>query len=74
MTQVTFCEWEEDFTLASSVTHVVEDCPAPPHDFVITPDYFVLLQHRFRLELLPFLLGLKGPAACMVRVHTLGTW
>jgi hypothetical protein len=34
--QVVFHEWDSGFKLVSSVRHVIPECPAPPHDYVIT--------------------------------------
>lgn len=65
--QVTFFEWAPGgFELVAQTQHVIEDCLAPPHDFIFTDDYYVFMHYRFKLELAPFLLGLKGPAECMV--------
>lgn len=64
--EVTFHEFGEDFTQLAAATHFIPDCQSPPHDFVLTPDYYIFFHHQFSLDLVPFLLGLKGPAECMV--------
>lgn len=65
--QVTFFEWAPgSFKLVAQAVHVIEDCVAPPHDFIFTDDYYVFMHYRFTLDMAPFLLGLKGPAECMV--------
>lgn len=67
--EVTFYEWDEAFDLPfPPVTIRVSDCPSPPHDWVVTPNYYVWMQSAFRLNLLPCVLGLKGPGECMVPV------
>jgi all-trans-8'-apo-beta-carotenal 15,15'-oxygenase len=65
--EVTFYEWNEEFDVAfPPVTIHVPGCPSPPHDWVITPNYYVWMQSAFRLNLLPCVLGRKGPGECMV--------
>jgi len=64
---VTFYEWNEEFDVAfPPVTIHVPGCPSPPHDWVITPSYYVWMQSAFKLNLLPCVLGTKGPGECMV--------
>lgn len=66
--QVTFYELDADFKTASEpVTVQLPDCSAPPHDSVLTEDFHVFMQYAFNLDLLPCLLGLKGPGECLVR-------
>ncbi len=65
--EVTFYEWNEEFDTAfPPVTIHVPGCPSPPHDWVITSNYYVWMQSAFTLNLLPCILGKKGPGECMV--------
>ncbi|KAM3573151.1 hypothetical protein VYU27_004898 [Nannochloropsis oceanica] len=67
--EVTFYEWNEEFDTAfPPVTIHVPDCPSPPHDWMITRNYYVWMQSAFTLNLLPCILGMKGPGECMVPV------
>ena len=67
--EVTFYELDADYKLACDpVTVQLPDCSAPPHDSILTEDYHIFVQYAFNLDLLPCLLGLKGPGECLVRL------
>lgn len=36
-----------------------------PHDFALTPNYYVFFENAFSLKILPYLLGQKAPADCL---------
>lgn len=65
--EVTFREWKSStLKLVTERKLVVQDCAAPPHDWFMTRDYYVWVQYGLALDLLPCVLGLKGPGECMV--------
>lgn len=67
--EVSFHEFTKNYTLAAEpVTVQLPGCPAPPHDWILTQDFYVFAQYAFNLDLLPCLLGLKGPGECLVSI------
>lgn len=52
------CSWRR----LGSTRFTLEDSPFNPHDFGVTSRFYVFAQHPMRLNLLPYLLGFKGPA------------
>ncbi len=36
-----------------------------PHDFALTPNYYLFFENAFSLDILPYLLGKKAPADCL---------
>lgn len=64
--QITLTEWSsKGFTLVASKTFVIQACELAPHDMALTENYVVLMVNALKMNQVPFLLGLKGPAASL---------
>jgi len=59
-------EWGEEGGQVQKSSHVIEDCTIAPHDFAVTSSYYVFVLNQFGLTLAPYLMGLKGPAECLL--------
>ena len=47
----------------------MENCELAPHDFAITPDYYVFVENRMGMNMAPYLAGLKVRAAERPEFH-----
>lgn len=63
--EITFTEWGTGFRKVASTTHLIPDCELAPHDMALTENYIVLLINALTMGQLPFLAGVKGPAASL---------
>lgn len=64
--EVTFTEWsKEDFSPIAKSTFKVTNCELAPHDMALTKNYILLKVNALTMNQLPFLMGLKGPAASL---------
>lgn len=64
--EVTFYEFNDAFETAfPPLTIQVPNCAAPPHDWILTTNYYIWVKYALTLDLLPCLLGIKGPGECM---------
>lgn len=64
--QITITEWSpEGFTKIKSKTFELPGCELAPHDTALTENYVMLKANALTMNTIPFLLGLKGPAASL---------
>jgi all-trans-8'-apo-beta-carotenal 15,15'-oxygenase len=67
---VNFREWDEalmplhDKTLPIASV-ILKNTSVSPHDFSITPSYYVIIENRLAGDTLPYILGTKCPAECV---------
>ena len=54
----------------------MEGAALAPHDFSITPSYYLFMENQMNMDLVPYVTGLKGPAQTLtmkldvpVRLH-----
>ena len=64
-------EWDQGSGRPAHATRVELAGSLAPHDFAITPSWYVFAHNAMALEVLPFVAGLKGPVR--TAVHTLCT-
>ena len=77
--EVTFTEWSPlDFSPVASSTFALPNCDLAPHDMAMTDNCVLLKVNALTMDERPFIMGLKGPAACLemdgranVTVHVL---
>lgn len=58
-------EYDTDWNPLSRTTHKMLGAAVNPHDFALTPNYYVFFENAFSLDILPYLLGQKAPAHCL---------
>merc|ERR1719424_2797070 len=58
-------EWDQGSGRAAHATRVELAGSLAPHDFAITPSWYVFAHNAMALEVLPFVAGLKGPVECL---------
>jgi len=64
--EVTFTEWSsKDFSPVASKTFEIPDCSLAPHDMALTENCIVLKINALKMDPLPFMINLKGPAASL---------
>jgi len=63
--QAEFKEFDEQWNPISSRELVLAKSPMPPHDFAVTASSYVLTVPPMNLNVLPYLLGIAGPAECV---------
>lgn len=64
--QVTFTEWSaDDFSLVATKTFEIPGCALAPHDMALTENCVLMNINAMEMNEIPFLLGLKGPAASL---------
>ncbi|KAG5178275.1 retinal pigment epithelial membrane protein-domain-containing protein [Tribonema minus] len=59
-TVMEFFEWDKDMKMLSKSTHTAPGCAVNPHDFALTPNHYVFIENRGKVDLLPYLSGLAG--------------
>ena len=63
---MTLVEWEDETQQEVFRTeYVLSECSMAPHDFAVTESYYVFVLNQLEIDLLPYMLGLKGPAQCL---------
>ena len=69
-------EFDEAWKVAAEAEFVMKDCKLAPHDFAVTPDYYLFMENRMSMAMAPYILGQKGPAEVLtmmpedpVRLH-----
>jgi all-trans-8'-apo-beta-carotenal 15,15'-oxygenase len=63
---VTLTEWSpEGFTPVASKTYALPGCELAPHDMALTENYIVLKVNALKMNQVPFLCGITGPAASL---------
>lgn len=63
-------EYDLDWQPLSSITYKMPGAAINPHDFALTPNYYVFFQNAFGLNILAYLLGRKSPADCLALAPT----
>ena len=63
-------EWDQGSGRAAHATRVELAGSLAPHDFAITPSWYVFAHNAMALEVLPFVAGLKGPVRTAVHAPT----
>jgi all-trans-8'-apo-beta-carotenal 15,15'-oxygenase len=58
-------EYSPDWQVLCKATHKMPGAAINPHDFALTPNYYVFFENAFSLKVLPYLLGQKAPADCL---------
>ncbi|MEM8503738.1 MAG: carotenoid oxygenase family protein [Cyanobacteria bacterium P01_D01_bin.1] len=58
-------EYDLDWQLLSTTIHKMPGAAVNPHDFALTPNYYVFFQNAFNLSILAYLLGRRSPADCL---------
>ena len=58
-------EYGADWQLLSQTDYKMPGAAVNPHDFALTPNYYVFFENAFDLTVLPYLLGQKSPAECL---------
>ncbi len=67
--EITVVEWggaREGHAEVQRSRWSIGGCSVAPHDFAVTDNYYVFLLNKFALDLPPYVLGLKGPAECLL--------
>jgi all-trans-8'-apo-beta-carotenal 15,15'-oxygenase len=63
---VTMTEWSpEGFTPVASKSYNLPGCELAPHDMALTENYVILKVNALKMNQVPFILGVKGPAASL---------
>ena len=64
--EITFNEWSpDDFSLCAQNTFELKNIDLAPHDMAITENCIIMITNALSTNQLPYLLGIKGPAASM---------
>lgn len=63
--EVTFTEWDKNFSALASKSFEMKGCELAPHDMAITENCIIVNINSLKMNQVPFLLGLKGPAASL---------
>ncbi len=58
-------EYDPDWQPLCTTTHKMPGAAVNPHDFALTPNYYIFFENAFSLDILPYLLGQKAPAHCL---------
>jgi all-trans-8'-apo-beta-carotenal 15,15'-oxygenase len=58
-------EWDENWKIMNQVSHKLTGTSVNPHDFSITKNYYLFIENRVSGNVLPYILGLDTPAACV---------
>lgn len=58
-------EYDFDWQPLCHTTHKMPGATINPHDFALTPNYYVFFQNAFSVSILAYLLGHKSPAECL---------
>ena len=58
-------EYDPTWQPLCRTTHKMPGAAVNPHDFALTPNYYVFFQNAFSLNIFPYLLGYKSPADCL---------
>lgn len=58
-------EYDSSWQVLNKTTHKMPGAAVNPHDFALTPNYYVFFENAFSLNMLPYLLGRKAPADCL---------
>jgi hypothetical protein len=70
--KITMTEWSPDgFTAVASKTYQLPGCELAPHDMAMTENYVVLKVNALTMNQVPFILGVTGPAASLVRFNSI---
>jgi all-trans-8'-apo-beta-carotenal 15,15'-oxygenase len=63
--EITFTEWDENFSSMASKSFEMKGCELAPHDMAITENCIIMNINSLKMNQVPFILGLKGPAASL---------
>ena len=63
--EVTFTEWDQNFSATATKSFEMKGCELAPHDMAITENCIIININSLKMNRAPFLLGLKGPAASL---------
>ncbi|MEO0767944.1 MAG: carotenoid oxygenase family protein [Cyanobacteria bacterium J06649_4] len=58
-------EYSPNWQPLSRTTHKMPGAAVNPHDFALTPNYYVFFENALSLDIWPYLLGQKAPADCL---------
>ena len=58
-------EYDPSWHPLSRTIHKMPGAAVNPHDFALTPNYYIFFQNAFSLNIFPYLLGYKSPADCL---------
>jgi all-trans-8'-apo-beta-carotenal 15,15'-oxygenase len=58
-------EYDSAWQCLSRKTHKMPGASVNPHDFALTPNYYVFFENALSLDILPYLFGQKSPADCL---------
>ena len=58
-------EYDSNWQSLSLTKYEMPSAAINPHDFALTPNYYVFFQNAFSLKILDYLLGRKSPADCL---------
>ena len=58
-------EYDADWQPIARAHHTMPGAHVNPHDFALTPNYYIFFENAFNLDILPYLLGQKAPAHCL---------
>lgn len=58
-------EYDAQWQPLSRMRHLLTGAAVNPHDFALTPNYYIFFENALRFSPLPYLLGLKSPAECL---------
>lgn len=59
-------EFDDQWTVADELSFVMDGGMLAPHDWGLSPDYYVFFENQMAMDLAPFLLGVTGPAQTLV--------
>ena len=64
--QITVTEWSPDgFEKIAERVYSIPGCELAPHDFAMTENYVFFIVNALSMQMVPFLSGIKGPAASL---------
>jgi all-trans-8'-apo-beta-carotenal 15,15'-oxygenase len=63
---LSFFEWDEGLNVVESGVRVrLSSTNVAPHDFSLTPNYYVLIENRVSGDTMPYIRGTSCPASCV---------
>ena len=63
--EMEFVEYDQQWNLKCSTKYSFPDSTSAPHDFAVGENYYGFVENKIKVDTLPYLLGLKGPAQMM---------
>ncbi|NJM98249.1 MAG: lignostilbene-alpha,beta-dioxygenase [Phormidesmis sp. RL_2_1] len=58
-------EYNSDWQTVSSTHYKMPGAAVNPHDFALTPNYYIFFENALSFDVFPYLMGQKSPAECL---------